>query len=87
MVRETQFNTFLAQTYLVQYFSGANLPGYVFWYADHRARFNLDKQQLNILLRLNISPYVASGLFIIQEFLVVVLSAADLRLGLAVAGL
>lgn len=77
VVPETRVNTFLAQTYLLMSF-GMLITGIVAsWTASN----------LNLLLRLSTSPWIAFGLFIIQIAVVAALSAAALRLSTAVAGL
>lgn len=77
IVSDTRIHTFLAQIYLVMAF-GLLITGLVSTWTS---------SNLNLLLRLNTSPWIAFGLFIIQVFLVAVLSAAALRLAPAVAGL
>lgn len=77
VVPETRINTFLAQTYLLMSF-GLLITGIVAsWTASN----------LNLLLRLSTSPWIAFGLFIVQIAVVVALSAAALRLAPAMAGL
>jgi hypothetical protein len=76
-ISEVRINTFVAQTYLLMSF-GLLITGIVStWTASN----------LNLLLRLSTSPWIAFGLFIIQIMVVTALSASALRLSPGVAGL
>lgn len=74
-VSDVRINTFLAQTYLVMSF-GLLVTGIVATWTSNN---------LNLLLRISTSPWIAFGLFIIQIFLVATLSATVMRLAPVVA--
>jgi FtsH-binding integral membrane protein len=76
-VSEARVNAFLARTYLIMAF-GLLITGIVATWTGNN---------LNLLLRLNTNPWIAFGLFIVQIFIVAMLSAAVLRLAPLLAAL
>jgi len=76
-ISESRISAFLSQTYLVMAF-GLFITGIVATWTSNN---------LNLLLRLNTNPWIAFGLFIIQIFIVAMLSAAVLKLSSLLAAL
>ena len=74
---ETKLNTFLAQTYLVMSL-GFVVTGLV---------ATATSNNLELLLRISLNPWISFGLFIIQIAVVGLLSAAAMRMSPVVAGL
>jgi hypothetical protein len=76
-ISAARINTFLTQIYLLMSV-GLVVTGYT---ALQTA------QNLNLVLRLNLNPWISFGLFILQVIVVIALSAAALRLSPLAAGL
>jgi FtsH-binding integral membrane protein len=74
-VAETRINAFLAQVYLVMAL-GLAITGFVASWTSNN---------ITLLLRINMMPGFAFGIFIVQIILVVALSAAVMRMSPAVA--
>ena len=74
---EAKINTFLAQTYLVMAL-GLVVTGLV---------ASATSNNLELILRISLNPWISFGLFIIQIAVVVLLSAAAIKMSPVVAGL
>jgi len=74
---ETRINTFLAQTYLVMSL-GLVVTGLV---------ASATSNNLELILRISLNPWISFGLFIIQIAVVVLLSAAAIKMSPVIAGL
>jgi len=74
---EARLNTFLAQTYLVMSL-GLVVTGLV---------ASATSNNLELILRISLNPWISFGLFIVQIAVVVLLSAAAIKMSPVVAGL